>query len=181
MIKDPEKQKEKLKIKQDTKIPEPDRNSVKKSTLSLSEIPNIIKDELNSDQKIKKSLTNFMTKEKGSLYPIKLRNNFINDTIKFEKDETPSSLAEIKKLLEIENREIKDAKDKKNIPITKREKEKNVRKFLSKKTNTDEHRIHLSQKKLKSSKQTAFNNLETLKNKDKDKFNFCIFLHPENI
>ena len=44
MIKDPEKQKEKLKIKQDTKIPEPDRNSVKKSTLSLSEIPNIIKD-----------------------------------------------------------------------------------------------------------------------------------------
>ena len=169
MIKDPEKQKEKLKIKQDTKIPEPDRNSVKKSTLSLSEIPNIIKDELNSDQKIKKSLTNFMTKEKGSLYPIKLRNSFINDTIKFEKDETPSSLAEIKKLLEIENREIKDAKDKKNIPITKREKEKNVRKFLSKKTNTDEHRIHLSQKKLKSSKQTAFNNLETLKNKDKDK------------
>ena len=169
MIKDPEKQKEKLKIKQDTKIPEPDRNSVKKSTLSLSEIPNIIKDELNSDQKIKKCLTNFMTKEKGSLYPIKLRNSFINDTIKFEKDETPSSLAEIKKLLEIENREIKDAKDKKNIPITKREKEKNVRKFLSKKTNTDEHRIHLSQKKLKSSKQTAFNNLETLKNKDKDK------------
>ena len=169
MIKDPEKQKEKSKIKPETKIPEPDRNSVKKSTLSLSEIPNIIKDELNSDPKIKKCMTNIMTKEKGSLYPIKLRNSFINDPIKFEKDETPSSLAEIKKLLEIENREIKEVKDKKNIPITKREKDKNVRKFLSKKTNTDEHRIHLSQKKLKSSKQTVFNNLETLKNKDKDK------------
>jgi hypothetical protein len=169
MNKEPEKGKEKSKIKQDTKNPEHDRNSVKKSTLSLSEIPDIIKDELNFGQNIKKSMTNIMTKEKGSLYPIKLRNSFINDTIKFEKDETPSSLAEIKKLLEIEKREIKDDKDKKNIPITKREKEKNVRKFLSKKTNTNESKIHLSKKKLKSSKQTMFNNLETLRNKDKDK------------
>ena len=48
--------KEKQKKKSDL-----ERNSIKKSTLSLSEIPNIIKDEFNSDKSPKENISNFLT------------------------------------------------------------------------------------------------------------------------
>ena len=54
MFKESEKTKEKSKRKTMNKNHELERNSVKKSTISLSEIPKIINDELNSDIRPKK-------------------------------------------------------------------------------------------------------------------------------
>ena len=66
-----EKDKEKSIKKSQSKNQEQDRTSVKKSTISLSEIPNIIKDEINSDTKPKKSFSNIF--ERALLYPTKLK------------------------------------------------------------------------------------------------------------
>ena len=153
-----EKIREKSKRKMINKNQEQDRTSVKKSTLSLSEVPNIIKDELNSDANPKKSISNIF--EKALLYPNKLKKSFIYDTIKNAKDETPSSLAEIKKLVEIGNKE--EIKERKNKSITKKEKEKS-KKFVSK--NNGENKIHTSQKKFKSTKYRIYDNLDIIKNK----------------
>ena len=146
-----EKEMEKQKKKSKNKIKEQERSSVKTSTLNLSEIPNIIKDEINSDNKPKKSFSTIS--EKALLYPNKLKKSFIYDTIKNAKDETPSSLAEIKNLIETENKE--DINERKNKSITKKEK-------LSKKLD-GENKIHVSQKKFKSTKQ-EINNAEIVIN-----------------
>ena len=146
-----EKEMEKQKKKSKNKIKEQERSSVKTSTLNLSEIPNIIKDEINSDNKPKKSFSTIS--EKALLYPNKLKKSFIYDTIKNAKDETPSSLAEIKNLIETENKQ--DINERKNKSITKKEK-------LSKKLD-GENKIHVSQKKFKSTKQ-EINNAEIVIN-----------------
>ena len=108
MEKELEKAKEQTKRKSEITHQEHDRNSVKKSTLSLSEVPNIIKEELNSELNPKKSISQIFLEEKGLLYPDKLKKSFIFGKIKTAKDETPSSLAEIKKLVEMENNEKKN-------------------------------------------------------------------------
>ena len=154
-----EKIREKSKRKMINKNQEQDRTSVKKSTLSLSEVPNIIKDELNSDANPKKSISNIF--EKALLYPNKLKKSFIYDNIKNAKDETPSSLAEIKKLVEIGNKE--EIKERKNKSITKKEKEKS-KKFVSK--NNGENKIHTSRKKFKSTKYRIYDDLDIIKNKE---------------
>ena len=133
-----EKQKKKLDL---------ERNSIKKSTLSLSEVPNIIKDEFNSDKSPKENISNFLT-GKALLYPTKLKNSFLNAPIKYEKDETPSSIVELKKFFELEN------KLKRNKSISKKEKEISIKKGPS-----NENR--LPNKRLKSSR-------IQLKNRDKD-------------
>ena len=160
-----EKEKEKSRKKSISKNQEQDRTSVKKSTISLSEIPNIIKDEIKSDTRPKKSFSNIF--EKALLYPNKLKKSFIYGPIKIEKDETPSSLAEIKKLVQIEAKEDSKEKERKNKSITK--KEKLSKKFFSKNMSNGENRMHISQKKFKSTKQgILFNNLEIFKNKNKE-------------
>ena len=143
---------------------EQDRTSVKKSTISLSEIPNIIKDEINSDTKPKKSFSNIF--ERALLYPTKLKKSFIYGPIKASKDETPSSLAEIKKLVQMETKEDSKEKERKNKSITK--KEKLSKKFLGKNIINGENQRHISQKKIKSTKQGLNNNLEIFKNKIKE-------------
>ena len=159
-----EKDKEKSRKKSLSKNQEQDRTSVKKSTISLSEIPKIIKDEINSDTKPKKSFSNIF--EKALLYPTKLKKSFIYGPIKASKDETPSSLAEIKKLVQIETKEDSKEKERKNKSITK--KEKLSKKFLGKNIINGENRMHASQKKNKSTKQGLNNNLEIFKNKNKE-------------
>ena len=126
-----------------------ERNSIKKSTLSLSEIPNIIKDEFNSDKSPKENISNFLT-GKALLYPTKLKTSFINAPIKYEKDETPSSLVELKKIFDSEN------EFKKNKSISKKEKEINIKKP------SNENR--LTNKRIKSTR-------IQMKNRDKDKDN----------
>ena len=64
MNKDSEKTKEQTKRKSETNNQEHDRNSVKKSTLSLSEIPNIIKEELNTELNPKKYFSNFFIRNR---------------------------------------------------------------------------------------------------------------------
>ena len=137
--------KEKQKKKSDL-----ERNSIKKSTLSLSEIPNIIKDEFNSDKTPKENISNFLT-GKALLYPTKLKNSFINAPINYEKDETPSSIVELKKFFELENEFKKDKS------ISKKEKEN-----INKKGPSNENR--LTSKRLKSSR-------ILMKNRDKDRDN----------
>ena len=159
-----EKDKEKSIKKSQSKNQEQDRTSVKKSTISLSEIPNIIKDEINSDTKPKKSFSNIF--ERALLYPTKLKKSFIYGPIKASKDETPSSLAEIKKLVQIETKEDSKEKERKNKSITK--KEKLSKKFLGKNIINGENQRHISQKKIKSTKQGLNNNLEIFKNKIKE-------------
>ena len=134
--------KEKQKKKSDL-----ERNSLKKSTISLSEIPNIIRDEFNSDKTPKENISNFLT-GKALLYPTKLKNSFINAPIKYEKDETPSSIVELKKFFELEN-ELN-----KNKSISKKEKENNS---IKKPSNEN----HLPSKRLKSSR-------IPIKNREKD-------------
>ena len=140
MNKDSEKTKEQTKRKSETNNQEHDRNSVKKSTLSLSEIPNIIKEELNTELNPKKSISQIFLEEKGLLYPNKLKKSFIFDRIKTPKDETPSSLAEVKKLLEIENKEKNEKNEKnekKNKSITQNNKEQFSQAITQLKTNLD--------------------------------------------
>ena len=175
MNKDSEKTKEQTKRKSETNNQEHDRNSVKKSTLSLSEIPNIIKEELNTELNPKKSISQIFLEEKGLLYPNKLKKSFIFDRIKTPKDETPSSLAEVKKLLEIENKEKNEKNEKnekKNKSITKKEKEKEkkTKQLTSKNLINVDKRKHFSQKKFRSTKHKFnTNNLYFINNKDKIK------------
>ena len=175
MNKDSEKTKEQTKRKSETNNQEHDRNSVKKSTLSLSEIPNIIKEELNTELNPKKSISQIFLEEKGLLYPNKLKKSFIFDRIKTPKDETPSSLAEVKKLLEIENKEKNEKNEKnekKNKSITKKEKEKEkkTKQLTSKNLINVDKRKHFSQKKFRSTKHKInTNNLYFINNKDKIK------------
>ena len=155
-MQDESEKKEKLK-----QMPDLQRNSLKKSTLSLSEIPNFIKDEFNSGTTPKENVLNTFLNGKALLYPTKLKNSFINAPIKFEKDETPSSLAELKKLFEFEN-ELKKDKS-----ITRKEKEKNNKRGLSRKL-IDEHESRLPSKRLKSSRIELKNNFIKDNNNDKD-------------
>ena len=155
-MQDESEKKEKLK-----QMPDLQRNSLKKSTLSLSEIPNFIKDEFNSGTTPKENILNTFLNGKALLYPTKLKNSFINAPIKFEKDETPSSLAELKKLFEFEN-ELKKDKS-----ITRKEKEKNNKRGLSRKL-IDEHESRLPSKRLKSSRIELKNNFIKDNNNDKD-------------
>ena len=134
-----------------------ERNSIKKSTISLSEIPNIIKDDLNSDISPKKSVTNSFLDDKAMLYPTKLKSSFIKAPIKY-KDETPSSLVELKKIFELEN-EIK----KENKSIMKKEK---YNKAMSTKKLNAENEIRQIRNKIKSTR--LKNNLELFKNSGKD-------------
>ena len=134
-----------------------ERNSIKKSTISLSEIPNIIKDDLNSDISPKKSVTNSFLDDKAMLYPTKLKSSFIKAPIKY-KDETPSSLVELKKIFELEN-EIK----KENKSIMKKEK---YNKAMSTKKINAENEIRQIRNKIKSTR--LKNNLELFKNSGKD-------------
>ena len=162
MFKEPEKSNQKI-INKNQDL---ERNSVKKSTLSLSEIPNITKEEFNSDINPKKSISNLFFTQKALLYPNKLKKSFINDTIKnIEKDETPSSLAEIKKLLEIEN------KEKINKSISK--KEKTGKKFSSKNIIEEQSKKYISQKQFISPRHNELemnNNIEKEIKKEKEKY-----------
>ena len=172
MEKDLEKTKEQTKRKSEITNQEHDRNSVKKSTLSLSEVPNIIKEELNSELNPKKSISQIFLEEKGLLYPDKLKKSFIFGKIKTAKDETPSSLAEIKKLVEMENNE------KKNKSITKKEKdkEKKIKQLTSKNLTNFDKKKPFSQKRFKSTKhKSVTNNLYFINYKDKDKENKDFF------
>ena len=165
MEKELEKTKEQTKRKSEITNQEHDRNSVKKSTLSLSEVPNIIKEELNSELNPKKSISQIFLEEKGLLYPDKLKKSFIFGKIKTAKDETPSSLAEIKKLVEMENNE------KKNKSITKKEKdkEKKIKQLTSKNLTNFEKKKLFSQKRFKSTKhKSVTNNLYFINNKGKE-------------
>ena len=172
MEKELEKTKEQTKRKSEITNQEHDRNSVKKSTLSLSEVPNIIKEELNSELNPKKSISQIFLEEKGLLYPDKLKKSFIFGKIKTAKDETPSSLAEIKKLVEMENNE------KKNKSITKKEKdkEKKIKQLTSKNLTNFEKKKLFSQKRFKSTKhKSVTNNLYFINNKGKGKENKDFF------
>ena len=172
MEKDLEKTKEQTKRKSEITNQEHDRNSVKKSTLSLSEVPNIIKEELNSELNPKKSISQIFLEEKGLLYPDKLKKSFIFGKIKTAKDETPSSLAEIKKLVEMENNE------KKNKSITKKEKdkEKKIKQLTSKNLTNFDKKKPFSQKRFKSTKhKSVTNNLYFINNKGKGKENKDFF------
>ena len=165
MEKELEKTKEQTKRKSEITNQEHDRNSVKKSTLSLSEVPNIIKEELNSELNPKKSISQIFLEEKGLLYPDKLKKSFIFGKIKTAKDETPSSLAEIKKLVEMENNE------KKNKSITKKEKdkEKKIKQLTSKNLTNFDKKKPFSQKRFKSTKhKSVTNNLYFINNKGKE-------------
>lgn len=160
MFKESEKTKEKSKRKTMNKNHELERNSVKKSTISLSEIPKIINDELNNDIRPKKSISNLFFNEKALLYPQKLKKSFINDTINIEKDETPSSLAEIRNLFGLDNKDIK------NKSVSKKEKEKSNKKYTSKNINLDENKINFFQKKYLSNKQKVYNDLGIMKHNE---------------
>ena len=168
MEKELEKTKEQTKRKSEITHQEHDRNSVKKSTLSLSEVPNIIKEELNSELNPKKCISQIFLEEKGLLYPDKLKKSFIFGKIKTAKDETPSSLAEIKKLVEMENNE------KKNKSITKKEKdkEKKIKQLTSKNLTNFDKKKPFSQKRFKSTKhKSVTNNLYFINYKGKGKEN----------
>ncbi len=173
-----EKEKENSKKKEEKNNNEKEefeRYKRKKSTLSLSEIPKIINEEFNNDGKPKKSISQIFINEQGFLYPMKLKNSFINEPINNnnQDDNTPSSLEELKKLINIqkeknkENEEIKEIKNNKSNSIGK--KEKNSKKFLSNKLLNTERNIHGSKKRFKSNRIAFPNDFKIMKNKDNDK------------
>ena len=108
-----EKEKENSKKKEEKNNNEKEefeRYKRKKSTLSLSEIPKIINEEFNNDGKPKKSISQIFINEQGFLYPMKLKNSFINEPINNnnQDDNTPSSLEELKKLINIQKEKNKE-------------------------------------------------------------------------
>ena len=138
MIEEKENSKSKSNKKLINKEKDFERNSIKKSTLSLSETPKIINEEINTEIIKKKTFPQILINEKGLLYPIKLKNSFLNESINNDKDETPTSLDDIKNLINLDT-------ELKNKSLTK----KNVKKIKN----------HISSKRLKSSKYNIKNNL----------------------
>ena len=160
-----------------------ERYSRKKSTLTLSEIPKIINDELNNDLKPKKSISHIFLNEQALLYPKKLKKSFINEPINInnDKDESKSCLEEIKKIIQIQNERIKENKDDNNelneiihISKEKKDKEKNVKKYLSNNILSDEHRLYSNKKKNRTNKLNIPNRFQIMKNKDNDNDNDII-------
>ena len=148
MIEEKENSKSKSNKKLINKEKDFERNSIKKSTLSLSETPKIINEEINTEIIKKKTFPQILLNEKGLLYPIKLKNSFLNESINNDKDETPTSLDDIKNLINLDT-------ELKNKSLTK----KNVKKIKN----------HISSKRLKSSKYNIKNNLYEENSEKKNK------------
>ena len=148
MIEEKENSKSKSNKKLINKEKDFERNSIKKSTLSLSETPKIINEEINTEIIKKKTFPQILLNEKGLLYPIKLKNSFLNESINNDKDETPTSLDDIKNLINL-------GTELKNKSLTK----KNVKKIKN----------HISSKRLKSSKYNIKNNLYEENSEKKNK------------
>ena len=97
-----EKEKEKSKIKKnEIKNNDMHRNEEKKPTLNLSEIPNIINEETQYYGKPENGISSIFpvgqySLKPGFLYPAKFQNSFINEPISHAKEESRSSLGEIR-------------------------------------------------------------------------------------
>ena len=125
--KEKEKEKEKSKIIKKNEIKNNDihRNDEKKPTLNLSEIPNIINEETQYYGKPENGISSIFqvgqySLKPGFLYPAKFQNSFINEPISHAKEESRSSLGEIRDLLKAAINENK------NKSISKKEKKQKI-------------------------------------------------------
>ena len=145
----------------------------KKTTLNLSEIPNIINDETQYYGEPKNNISSNFTLDynsmtNGFLNPVKLKNSFINEPISHTKEESRSSLGEIQVLLktvikENQNKSIgkKEKKQKNHTnrrknssidPCVKKMKEKDINKYKEELIINDNIK-----KKYQSSKKKVYN------------------------
>ena len=143
-------EKEKINKNNEIKNREIQRNEEKKTTLNLSEFPNIINDETQYYGESKNNISSnfpldYHTMTNGFLNPVKLKNSFINEPISHNKIESRSSLGEIQVLLktvikENQNKSIgkKERKQKNHTnrrknssidPAVKKMKEKDINKY----------------------------------------------------
>ena len=128
MIETNEKTKEKDKIKKNEIIHnESIRNADKKSTLSLSETPNILNEIAQYYGQSKNEVFSIFniddkSSQNGISNQTKLKNSFIDQTISHNKEESRSSLEEIRTLIQdtIEENKSKGKKEKKHKTLSKK-------------------------------------------------------------
>ena len=119
--------------KNEIKKGEIQRNEEKKTTLNLSDIPNIINDETQYYGESKNNISSnfpldYYSMTNGFLNPVKLKNSFINEPISHTKEESRSSLGEIQVLLKSV---IKENQNKSLVKKEKKQKNTNRRKNSS--------------------------------------------------
>ena len=166
-------EKEKINKNNEIKNREIQRNEEKKTTLNLSEFPNIINDETQYYGESKNNISSnfpldYHTMTNGFLNPVKLKNSFINEPISHNKIESRSSLGEIQVLLktvikENQNKSI-GKKEKKQKNHTNRRKNSSidpaVKKIKEKDINKYKEELIINgniKKKYQSSKKKVYN------------------------
>ena len=167
-------EKEKINKKNEIKKPEIQRNEEKKTTLNLSEIPNIINDETQYYGEPKNNISSnfpldYHSMTNGILNLVKLKNSFINEPISHNKEESRSSLEEIQVLLksvikENQNKSI-GKKERKQKNHTTRKKNSSIEPYVknkNKEKDINKYKEELiindnNKKKYQSSKKKVFN------------------------
>ncbi len=185
MIDSKESKKEKLRIKKsENRINDIQRNDEKKRTLNLSEIPNLINEETQYYGKPENGISSIANNNHYSLipglvYPKKFQDSFLNEPISHNKEESRSSLEELRDLLRETNNEKENEsksigkKDKKQKLHSKRKNssiEKMVKIKFKEKDNNDKNSDEIKiKKKNYSHRKRSENDLDEEQNTEKIK------------